>query len=414
MKLVRLLILISALAWLTTANATNGYFSHGYGTISQGMAGAGTAWSQTSIAVATNPAGMAFVGHRLDVGLQWFSPRREYQVTGGNSSPPAGTFYLQPGKVHSDSEHFFIPTFGYNRPLGRNQTLGLTIYANGGMNTDYPQSTFYAGNTGVNLEQLFISPSWTFRFSDQQSVGVAPVIAYQRFTAKGLASFAGFSSDASALSNAGRSNSWGYGIHLGWQGQVLDGLRAGVSWRSRIYMSKLHRYSGLFAQQGGFDIPMMVNAGLAWQYHGNQHLLLDMQHVWYSQVKSVGNPMLPDLALHQLGDNNGAGFGWKDMTTWKLGWQWDQSNVQSWRAGISYGRQPIPKKEVLFNILAPGVQEWHFTGGFTHRFESVELSGMVFYSPTKAVSGENPLGPGQRITLRMHQLGASLSLGWTF
>ena len=414
MKLFRLLILIAVLAWGTTATATNGYFNHGYGTISQGMAGTGAAWSQSSIAVATNPAGMAFVGHRLDFGLQWFSPRREYQVTGGSSSPPPGTFYLQPGKVQSNHEHFLIPTFGYNRKLGQNQTIGLTLYANGGMNTDYPASTFYAGKTGVNLMQLFISPSWTFRFSDQQSVGVAPVIAYQRFTAKGLASFAGFSSDAAALSNAGISNSWGYGIHLGWQGEVMDGLRAGVSWRSRIYMSKLNRYSGLFAQQGGFDIPMMVNAGLAWQFNSNQHLLLDVQHVWYSQVKSVGNPMLPGLVQHRLGDNNGAGFGWRDMTTWKLGWQWDQNSVQSWRAGISYGSQPIPRKEVLFNILAPGVQELHFTGGFTHRFERVELSGMVFYSPTKAVAGENPLGPGQRITLRMHQVGASLSLGWKF
>lgn len=414
MRLIRLFILISALAGWTTASATNGYFNHGYGTISQGMAGAGAAWSQTSVAVATNPAGMAFVGHRLDVDLEWFSPRREYRVTGGNSAPPPGTFYLQPGKVQSDSEHFFIPTFGYNRNLGRNQTLGVTLYANGGMNTDYPGSTFYAGSTGVDLAQLFISPSWTFRFGDRQAVGVAPVIAYQRFKAKGVASFAGFSSDATALSNTGRSNSWGYGIHLGWQGEVLDGLRAGVSWRSRIYMSKFDGYRGLFAEQGDFDIPMMVNAGLAWQYGGNQHLLLDMQHVWYSQVKAVGNPMLPNLAQQQLGDNNGAGFGWKDMTTWKLGWQWDQSADQSWRAGISYGRQPIPDKEVLFNILAPGVQEWHFTGGFTHRFKRVELSGMVFYSPSKQVEGENPLGPGQRIALRMYQLGASLSLGWRF
>ena len=414
MKLVRLLILIAAVTAWTSASATNGYFNHGYGTISQGMAGTGTAWSQSSIAVATNPAGMAFVGHRVDVDMEWFSPRREYEVTGGTSTPPPGTFYLQPGKVQSDSEHFGIPTFGYNRELGSNQTLGITFYANGGMNTDYRQNTFYAGHAGVNLEQLFISPSWTFRFSERQAVGVAPVIAMQRFEAKGLAAFAPFSADAAALSNRNKNYSWGYGIHLGWQGEVLPGLRAGVSWRSRIYMSKFNRYRGLFAGQGGFDIPMMVNAGLAWQFNGNQHLLLDVQHVWYSQVKSVGAPMLPNLALSQLGNNDGAGFGWRDMTTLKLGWQWDQSSKQSWRAGISYGRQPIPQKEVLFNILAPGVQEWHFTGGFTHRFDSVQLSGMVFYSPTKSVSGENPLGPGQRITLRMHQLGAALSLGWTY
>jgi hypothetical protein len=87
----------------------------------------------------------------------------------------------------------------------------------------------------------------------------------------------------------------------------------------------------------------------------------------------------------------------------------------TWRAGVSYAKQPIPDSEVLFNILAPGVQEWHFTGGFSRELgPRVMLSGMALDSPEKTVSGPNPLGPGQSIELRMYQLGASLSLGWRF
>ena len=37
----------------------------------------------------------------------------------------------------------------------------------------------------------------------------------------------------------------------------------------------------------------------------------------------------------------------------------------TWRAGYSYGSQPIPDREVLFNILAPGVEEQHLTFGFS-------------------------------------------------
>jgi hypothetical protein len=44
------------------ANATNGYFSHGYGAKSQGMAGVGIALPQDALAAATNPAGTALVG----------------------------------------------------------------------------------------------------------------------------------------------------------------------------------------------------------------------------------------------------------------------------------------------------------------------------------------------------------------
>ena len=38
--------------------ATNGYFGHGYSTKEKGLAGAGVAYSQDSLAAATNPAGM--------------------------------------------------------------------------------------------------------------------------------------------------------------------------------------------------------------------------------------------------------------------------------------------------------------------------------------------------------------------
>lgn len=36
------------------------------------MAGVGIALPQDAMAAATNPAGMAFVGDRLDVGVDWF------------------------------------------------------------------------------------------------------------------------------------------------------------------------------------------------------------------------------------------------------------------------------------------------------------------------------------------------------
>ena len=138
----------------SVAFATNGYFSHGYGTINAGMAGAGAALSQDSIAAATNPAGMAFVGSRVDGGLEVFSPRRRYDIEGGAPNIPGQTFYLAPGTVQSKNDAFLIPHFGYNQALGNGHSLGLSVFANGGMNTEYSGEnggTFGAGKTGVNL-----------------------------------------------------------------------------------------------------------------------------------------------------------------------------------------------------------------------------------------------------------------------
>ena len=72
------------------ALATDGYFSHGYGTHYKGIAGAGAALHLDSLAAATNPAAMAFLGPRWDASLALFSPDRYYTVTGN----PSGDFEL--------------------------------------------------------------------------------------------------------------------------------------------------------------------------------------------------------------------------------------------------------------------------------------------------------------------------------
>jgi len=68
--------LVAASLFSTAATATNGYFKHGYGVRSQGMAGVAMALPQDSLAAATNPAGTGLVGERVDAGLTWFRPDR--------------------------------------------------------------------------------------------------------------------------------------------------------------------------------------------------------------------------------------------------------------------------------------------------------------------------------------------------
>ncbi|HEY5602453.1 MAG TPA: outer membrane protein transport protein, partial [Gammaproteobacteria bacterium] len=221
---------IVCLGAVTPALATNGYFAHGYGTKNKGLAGGGIALPQDAMIAATNPAGMVWVGDRIDLGLAVFSPSpRSYEATA-----PGGTaaFPLAPEKVESDSDYFAIPHFGKNWVLDPDATIGLTIYGNGGMNTDYPGSaaggagTFGAGNTGVDLMQLFINTSYSRKINAQHSWGASLILAYQRFKATGLASFGAFnlSNDPANLTNNGYDDSMGWGVKLGWQGEVSPGL----------------------------------------------------------------------------------------------------------------------------------------------------------------------------------------------
>jgi long-chain fatty acid transport protein len=261
-------------------------------------------------------------------------------------------------------------------------------------------------------------------------LGVTPIIAYQRFEAQGLGLFGsaggmGFdvSRDDGKLTDNGHDSSWGFGLRLGVQGEVSPGVRLGASYQTKMYMDKFDDYSGLFAEKGGFDIPANMTVGLAWDVTPASTLFFDVQHIWYSDINSIGNKMMPALGACMggddsrcLGENKGPGFGWRDMTIYKVGYQWTTSPDWTWRLGYSYGEQPIRKSEVLFNILAPAVIEHHVTFGFTrHLGANNELNFAAMYAPESKVSGTNPLDMGgQKIELKMHQFEIEASYAWKF
>ena len=213
-----------------SAYATNGYFAHGYSVDSEALGGAGVALPLDSLDAAVNPANMVFVGKRYDVVLAYFNPNREYTVMGNPSGVP-GTFGLAPGTVKSGSTGFVIPSLGANWMLNADSSLGVSIYGNGGMNTDYPTNTFGGSTpTGVDLSQLFIAISYSRKIAEKHAVGIAPIFAYQTFQAKGLQNFSGFSSDPNNLTNNGPDDSFGFGAKIGYQPLVhfqLDSLLAG-------------------------------------------------------------------------------------------------------------------------------------------------------------------------------------------
>ncbi|GAB4346775.1 MAG: hypothetical protein Kow006_05770 [Gammaproteobacteria bacterium] len=427
-------LLGAAIAGLALASApghaTNGYFAHGYGTKNNGMAGAGVALPQDAMAAATNPAGMVWVGDRMDLGVALFSPHREYSATAitGGLGANGGT---SGSNVSSDNEYFLIPHYGRNWASGGSSSFGLSVYGNGGMNTEYKAAdtpfglgTFQGGDTGVDLMQLFVAPTWAKKTSDSFSWGISPILAYQRFSAKGLNPFATLSTDSGNLSNRGADSSFGYGARIGMLSQLSPTVTFGASYQSRIYMDEFDKYKGLFAEQGDFDIPASATVGFAWKTSNVSTLAVDLQWIGYGDIASIANPISPAInncmggqASYCLGGDNGMGFGWDDMTVLKIGYQWETSPQMTWRVGYSHGDQPIPTTEVLFNILAPGVIEDHITFGFTRQTgPGSEFNFAFMYALEEKVTGVNNLGApsGQTIELKMDQWQLEASWGWTF
>jgi long-chain fatty acid transport protein len=412
--------LVAALAAMPiAAGATDGYFTLGTGPVQNGLAGAGIALPQDSSIAASNPAGIVRVGNTWEFGAGLFQPYRRYTVAGAPSGV-AGTFGLAPGTVKSDNNAFLLPHFSWSRQLDAKSAIGVAVYGNGGLNTTYPGTgpgtgTFFAGATGVNLAQLFVAPTYARALGAKAAAGVSAIVSYQAFRAGGLANFAPFVSDGTAnnLTDRGADGSWGLGARLGVLYDASPRLTLGAAYQTVTTQQKFSKYSDLFAQQGAFNVPATATVGLAWKIARPSVVAFDIEHIWYGRIGAVANPfsnlgvgLATSNPSYLLGGANGPGFGWRDTTFYKLGYQTDASQHLTLRAGIAYGKQPVAPSEVLFNILAPGVTEWHYAIGATVKPSAKsELSLALVDVPNVEVSGPNPLEvPGaQRITIGMHQ-----------
>ena len=193
-----------------SAFATNGYFTHGVGTASKGMAGTGVGSNADMGAVmsASNPALGVFVSDQWEAGLSIFSPRRSYvagesQLNGifvpgipgcdPQTNPQAclPSHTITQGQIDSSSEYFPIPYVAKNWSLRNDGNITGAFYGRGGMNTDWddgnasatsylcganPDGTpatgpgpYCVGTAGVDLMQAFIALNYSAQASDNSS-----------------------------------------------------------------------------------------------------------------------------------------------------------------------------------------------------------------------------------------------------
>jgi long-chain fatty acid transport protein len=434
------------------ANATNGYFTHGTGLINRSLGGAGVALPQDAMTAATNPAGMAFVGNRFDLGAVLFRPDRGYSSGASLANGNGGAFTIGPNSEDSGDATFLIPSLGINYMLTERDAIGFSIYGNGGLNTSFDggtasfdpdgpgpagvmtlPGTFGAGTAGVDLAQVFFNFSYAHQFSEKLSVGISPIFTIQSIRTNGLDAFAGFTktfaeSGGTAmptnLTSNGQEYSYGGGIQLGvFAKDVIGSADIGISYRSKIWMDEFDDYSDLLAEDGDFDVPPTLWAGFAVEVTDKVTLVADYQRIWYEEVDSISNDVQNLFACPTagaggtdvescLGGNNGGGFGWDNINIFKLGLQWQTHPDVTMRFGYSHADNPIDSDQALFNVLAPGVVEDHITIGATIKTNGMgEINLEAMHALHNSVKGQNPFDPTQEVRINMSQF--EFGLGWS-
>lgn len=381
---------------------------------------------------ASNPAKLAFVKDRLDLNLLMFSPNRRIKRT------DTGTPFDFASK--SKNSFFPLPEAGYARSVSETVSVGVSLYGNGGLNTEFHDDTgvpdtnanpekcgsepgnflLGCGRLGFDLAQIIVAPTLSWRYDPSQSIGISALIGYQRIKVYGFQALEGISAHPDNVSNQGSDGSFGVGVRIGWYSRVLPWLDLGAAYSSRMYFEDFDRYRGLIADNGNFDMPQNVSVGVAIRPAEKWEIGADIQRMFWGDVRALSNGVLNSLEDPQnspFGSKNGSGFNWVDRNSYRAGVAYAATPSLTFRGGVTYGKRPVADSganSVTLNLFAPN-PEWQLTVGGSRSFDSwgeVHLAvGHYLKKEFEGPSSTAALGLGGQETSRPHV--NTLALGWS-
>jgi len=431
-KAARLTAAMAVVLLGAPAQATNGMRMIGFGPVQTSMGGVGVGATLDACSMLSNPAGIADMGMRFDVGASWFKPIVEYKARETTLSPPlppqfTGAVVAQPDKtIDSDRGGSPIPALAFVMPFGSGFTGGLGMFAVAGMGVDYPQN-LYGGRTYTSYLQARLTPSVAYRINEMFSAGLTfnAMLAQMKFDVA-----QGFGQQPHDT-----ATSLGYGATLGLQFKPVKGIALGVAYETKSVFQEfefdIKAHGGVNPVDfspvnfpGGkdklkFNQPSSFSFGVAAQAAEWVLLAVDVQWIRWSETNGKNQPAYTnDTAL------TGAltwDLDWKDQWVVKLGTQIDATPALKVRLGWNYGKMPLDKDRAFENIAFPAAAEHHLTAGVGYAVNeklAVNLGGM--YAPQAKISGANagfPAQGGQAIASyesKMSQWQADLGVAYRF
>ena len=110
------------------------------------------------------------------------------------------------------------------------------------------------------------------------------------------------------------------------------------------------------------------------------------------------------------------GFGWDDVTAYKIGLNYDYNDQWSFRTGYNYAKSPVKENQALFNMLAPATVEHHVTIGASYRpNKNMEWSMNYMHAFENTINGTTAFtnrAPGDdnaSLSMKINSLGISFA-----
>lgn len=420
--------ILSCMGLLTTLCLTSSSAQAFIGSdIGAGRANTGIAYPEDALAGANNPAGMAWVGDRLDQAFAYVWDRGHTKISKNTLvGQPLVLNPLTNGTYDAMRKHsVWSGQFGINKDIclgGSDVSVGFVSYNRNYQKTRYKVTNLLFGRTPTGLEYLHevFAPTIAIRFCDCQSIGLSINYNVHRLKVNGIENFdtPAQSRFPGHVTNRGYNYRTGWGVTLGWRWQVNDCFAVGATYQPRVVMSRFGKYKGFMAEHGRVNIPQKVGIGFMWRFMPCATLAFDIEHIAWHHCKALRNPVLPNLFSSKLGKTHGVGFGFSDQIYYRLGFDYAITECLTVRAGYGHVNSPIRRSQTAVNALLVDTVEDYITIGSTYAWnQTTDLTFFAAYGFEHRIKGKNAipiqLGGGD-VALTEQKWAAGLQVGRAF
>jgi long-chain fatty acid transport protein len=400
MVYLKKLALVGSLAFMPVSVGAQGAMLHGFGPINSAMGGAGTAFTNDSLAaLAFNPALISGVkGNQLSFSTEFFRDDIQIHTTAG----------LLTGDADPTSHWNIAPAFGWmSRKPDKKMSLGFGLIGIAGFGTDYKQdnaSILFAqppsgfGRIWTSLTVTRVPLALAYQVTPKLSLGVSLNTYVGQFAVAPLPhkDFDEQPNTDRWYPEAGKaSQKFAFSGQFGFHFQATPSMSLGGSittpqnfspyeWNSTIADPSSRNYGLNRKLSYDLDGPLVVSFGGALTRGQKTQIALDGMFTKYEGVAGFGS-------VGGIVDRIVYPFGWRNVWTIKAGVQHAASEKLTLRAGYNYSQMPLRPEVVLSATGAPATFQHHFCGGFGYKvFPFLEMNASFYYVPRDHLIGPFP------------------------
>ena len=350
------LVLAFAVSFVFSASAyaTNGTRELGFSARDSAMAGATTASPEDTSCLVKNPAGLVWIGNKIDLQYQNIllhdvTMHTEGALSNSGMRQTSNIDYI-PG-VDAGVSYRIPGTDRY--PV----SVGCGIFTMAGLEDNFASSRLNSALTGdydkmADLRSVRIAPGIAVAFNDKLSFGLTGNIDIQGFRTNMA---------TSTFAETAGGGKWdftaGGGFNAGLLYKVCDFLGLGACYESHQWMGHHYKYKDCAPY---IDEPPVISVGVSLKPVKNLELTCDTRYINWTDVKILRN-----------GPASG-GFGWGDQWVLAVGGEYtikDKNSNDKWkvRLGYDYGKAPLQRNVVFADaLISAATIEHHLTMGFSY------------------------------------------------